>query len=863
MRLFGSFLLGISLFCTAYILSSAEDTEDREFPLQMIVVSSRVEAEAILRHLETGKSFEELAKEYSVDAAGPAGGYLGMVKLSTLRPEVREALESMGSSQVTEIVQTPSGYMILKVLTEAERLEMEAGPIQKHQLAIAGGHRIATQVGGFGTVDTFFKRLNKPPAFYLDLPTVCETKLKALEIGIGRVQQFLADRATEELGSRERMGLIDLYEWQGQLSAYQGDLEEALKYFQKGYELSVAHDLQDLQLLFEEMIGATYLRRGQIEHCTTNHNPRCCLLPLGPEGRHTRGSNDENAIKHFLRFLEQKPDDLEVKWLLNIAYMALGKYPQDVPEKHLIPPAAFESAEDIGRFEDVAPSLGLDVFNMAGGAIMDDFDNDGFFDTVISSYGNCDPMHYFRNQGDGTFADRTREAGLADQLGGLNLIQTDYNNDGWLDIYVLRGAWELPMRNSLLKNNGGGTFTDVTREAGLAVPATATQTAAWADFDNDGHIDLFVGNEFGRSQLFHNNGDGTFTDVAYRAGVDRVAFTKGVAARDYDNDGYVDYYVSNWGEENFLYHNNGNGTFTDLARQLQVEKPIDSFPVWFFDYDNDGWEDLFVSSFVISLVAVVRSHLKLPTQAETQKLYKNVDGRSFQDVTGKVGLDRVLMPMGANFGDVDNDGFLDFYLGTGTPSFVALVPNILFRNHDGKYFVDISTSSGTGHLGKGHAIAFGDFDNDGDQDIFEEVGGAVPGDRYANVLFRNSGHRNNWISLRLEGVKTNRAAIGARIKVTVIGHDQARRSIHRVVSSGGSFGASPLQQHIGLGKARHIEALEIWWPTSNTRQTFHNVAPNQFLEIREFAKDFVKLERRALPSLKVQPKPKDLAHAPG
>jgi hypothetical protein len=178
------------------------------------------------------------------------------------------------------------------------------------------------------------------------------------------------------------------------------------------------------------------------------------------------------------------------------------------------------------------------------------------------------------------------------------------------------------------------------------------------------------------------------------------------------------------------------------------------------------------------------------------------------------------MPMGANFGDIDNDGFLDIYLGTGNPSYASLVPNVLLRNHDGKYFVDVTVSSGTGELHKGHGIAFADLDNNGNEDIIAEVGGATPGDSHALRVFENPGNGNDWISVKLVGVKTNRAAIGARIKVTVENKGQGTRSIYRTVGSGGSFGASPLQQHIGLGKDARIVDLEIWWPTSNTRQHF-------------------------------------------
>src|SRR3989442_40889 len=217
----------------------------------------------------------------------------------------------------------------------------------------------------------------------------------------------------------------------------------------------------------------------------------------------------------------------------------------------------------------------------AGGSIVDDFDNDGFLDIVETSFDPCQPMRAFHNNGDGTFSDVSERSHLAEQLGGINCVQTDFNNDGWLDIYVMRGGWEWPMRNSLLRNNRDGTFTDVTLESGLLSVDYPTHSAAWADYDNDGWVDLYVGHEHTPSQLFRNKGDGTFEDVAARAGVNRVAFTKGVAWGDYDDDGYPDLYVSNYGADNFLYHNRGDGSFEEVATQLGVEKPKWSFPTWF------------------------------------------------------------------------------------------------------------------------------------------------------------------------------------------------------------------------------------------------------------------------------------------
>jgi hypothetical protein len=548
------------------------------------------------------------------------------------------------------------------------------------------------------------------------------------------------------------------------------------------------------------------------------------------------------ATRYFSSYLAEDAEDLEVRWLLNLAHRYAGSYPAGVPPAHLIPVAALASSEDIGRFVDVAPQAGLNAVGLSGGVIVDDFDNDGRLDLVTSSIDSCAPLRFFRRNEDGTFTDRAAGVGLAGQLGGLNILQTDYNNDGRLDILVLRGGWEMPQRKSLLRQNADGTFTDVTIASGLGKALTGTQAAVWTDIDNDGRLDLFAGNENGPAQLFRNNGDGTFDDIAERAGVNRRGFNKGVASADYDNDGWPDLYVSNLGGANFLYRNNRDGTFTELGRGAGVPGPGQGFPTWFFDYDNDGYQDIFVGSFVTSVDEAARAYLRLPPNGNTLKLYRNLGDGSFQDVTRQAGLDKVLMVMGANFGDIDNDGFLDMYLGTGSPSYASLVPSLLLRNRGGQSFVDVTASSGTGELHKGHGVAFADLDHDGDEEIVFEVGGATPGDAHALRVFENPGHGNDWVSLKLTGVKTNRAAIGARIAVT-LESDQGRRVLHRSVGSGGSFGAAPLMQHIGLGRnARRVD-VEIWWPTSNTRQRFQNVDKNRFFEITEFAEALRPLER--------------------
>jgi hypothetical protein len=449
-------------------------------------------------------------------------------------------------------------------------------------------------------------------------------------------------------------------------------------------------------------------------------------------------------------------------------------------------------------------------------------------------------MVFYRNKGDGTFENRTKEAGLSDQLGGLNCVQADYNNDGFLDIFIPRGAWlQTPMRPTLLRNNGNGTFTDVTREAGLLEP-TNSIAAQWADYDNDGYLDLFVCNETGPARLYHNRGDGTFEEVSVKAGLTARGIWKGVTWIDFDGDRFPDLFLNDLGGRAKLYRNRGDGTFADVSLEMGIDGPRGGFSCWAFDYDNDGWPDIFAANADKDVGDVIKGLTGAPLGRHVNRLFKNVEGKRFRDVTAEAGLDTVFAVMGSNFGDFDNDGFLDFYLGTGSPSLSALVPNRMLRNLGGRRFADITGSSGTGHLQKGHGVACGDWRRSGDVDIVIEMGGAVNGDRYHNVLFQNPGSGNNWLNVKLVGKRTNRAALGARIKVVTAGAEP--QTIYRWVSSGSSFGASPLEQHIGLGKADRVTRLEVYWPTSNTTQVFQNVTANQGIEITEFADSYRRRE---------------------
>jgi tetratricopeptide (TPR) repeat protein len=706
----------------------------------------------------------------------------------------------------------------------------------------AAGVKYTLSVAGGEEAESVLRALPEMEGLSQDLPAICRARGQSLARVTEQLEKRLdsANTPGAEASPAER---IKMYYTEAQLFAYQGNMEKAITLWQSADQI-VQSSSPRLVSPMEETLGIAYLHKSEMENNVYLEPGNSCIFPMDASARYRITQDSQQSIQYFLKYLDQKPDELEVKWLLNLAFMTLGEYPGSVPQKYLILPSAFASKEDVGRFKDVAPGAGLNLASLAGGVIVDDFDNDGLLDVIISSMDPCESLRFFHNNGDGTFTDRTVQAGLSDQLGGLNIIQADYNNDGCMDILVLRGGWEYPIRRSLLRNNCNGTFTDVTGASGLAEPATASQSAVWADIDNDGFLDLFIANERGPNQLFRNRGDGTFEDISHSAGVDQSSFTKGVVAADYDNDGYMDLYVSNFSSVNFLFHNNHDRTFTEVAKTAGVQEPRGSFSTWFFDYDNDGWPDLLVNSYYQSDDEVMRTYLDLPHHAETMKLYKNMRDGTFKDVTAAVGLDKVFMPMGANFGDVDNDGFPDIYLGNGSPSYGSLIPHTLLRNHDGKYFVDITASSGTGELHKGHGIAFADLDRRGFEDIVAEIGGMVPGDKHVLRVFENPGSRNDWINVHLVGVKTNRAAIGAQIKITLENKASGSRTIYRTVSSGGSFGANPMEQHIGLGPAARITTLEVWWPASKTRQKFYNVERNQFIEVKEFAQTFGKLDRK-------------------
>lgn len=576
-------------------------------------------------------------------------------------------------------------------------------------------------------------------------------------------------------------------------------------------------------LLF--IVGMAYMRHGEIENCVQSHNHESCFIPIKGGGVHQLPFGSRKAIIQFETILKEFPNDLEAKYLLNIAYMTLGEYPDKVPPAWLIDPAWYTNKVKIKPFEDVAPLLGLNYNGHAGGAILEDFTNDGWLDLVISSWNHKDPTLFYVNNGDGTFTDKSEESGIINHLGSLNINQVDFNNDGWMDIYIMRGAWYLKdgdIPNTLLMNTGKGTFEDVTLKAGLTHYAP-TQASAWADFNLDGWVDLVVANESYSDylrgiDLYINQKDGTFTHESVKYGLTQNEYFKGCVAVDVNNDRYPDIYFSGLTNGNMLMINHGyegKEVFLPAGPTADVRAPHMSFPCWNFDYNNDGNEDLFVSGFSNDGspgVLWIKGHEKKPDQTFLPKLYRNKGNMVFEDVSEQMGLNEVAFTMGCNFGDINTDGFLDFYLATGNPLYQSLVPNKMYLNMDGKKFEDVSYSGNFANIQKGHGVSFGDWDHDGDEDMYVVIGGAYDGDFFYNCLLQNPNeNNNNWIVLNLEGTSANKAAIGARVAISVQEGGKERK-IYRTVTSGASFGANSLALEVGLRKSTSINSVTVQWP---------------------------------------------------
>ena len=643
----------------------------------------------------------------------------------------------------------------------------------------------------------------------------------------------------------------------GEIQTCINEIENLIIRQQLTYQDLITKDL----LPIIDLLAISYLRQGEVNNCQNNHNSYSCILPLKDEAFHIDVNGSTKAIEIYTQIYEKFPND-NYKWLLNLAHMSIGEHPNNVPERYRINyPNWNIEQKKIKAFKEVSLKLGIAQDGLSGGVSIDDFNNDGLLDIFITSYGMSDQSKLYTNTSNG-FIDTTEEAGLTGIVSGLNCIHADYDNDGNIDIFVLRGAWlgeggNHP--NSLLKNNGDGTFTDVTKSAGL-LSFHPTQTASWADVNNDGYLDLFIGNESNEKQshpceLYINQKDGSFIEESSNYNLSSIeGFIKGVVFGDINNDKWPDLYISVMGGNNLLFKNNF-GKFENISKTAGVQGPNFSFPTWFWDVNNDGFNDILVASYDTRNIQNVAGDFVKELQGEKvlsdkSKLYINNGDETFSEQSNAFNIDKSFYAMGSNFGDLDNDGWLDFYIGTGSPEFTSVVPNRMFRNVDGISFEEVTSAGGFGHIQKGHGVSFADLDNDGDQDIYAVLGGAYEGDNYPNVCFENPIFENNWVILNLEGVQSNRSAIGTKLKLDL----DNGRTIFYTINTGGSFGANSLQAEIGLGQSKMIQTLTIIWPSSDT-QIFNSVAVNKKHKLSEGQNKLIEV-----PYEKVQLLSKELNH---
>jgi hypothetical protein len=501
------------------------------------------------------------------------------------------------------------------------------------------------------------------------------------------------------------------------------------------------------------------------------------------------------------------------------------------------------------------------IETMTGGVAVFDYNNDGLLDifftngAAIPSLEKSDPSYYnrlFRNNGDGTFTDVTESAGLKGIGYSMGVAAGDYDNDGFVDLYVTGVNY-----NQLFHNNGDGTFTDVTAKASVSgiIPESGKAwsiTAGWFDYNNDGLLDLFVVNYLDydihtaalcnqdgvpaycspngfqgtHNILYRNNGDGTFTDVSAQSHISQyIGKGMGVAFADYDDDGFTDIFVSNDTFQNFLLHNNGDGTFTDVALEAGVAftgngKTVAGMGADFRDLDNDGKPEIFHTAMF----------------GDTFPLYRNLGGGQFEDATSRAGLTTLtsrFTAWGTGAFDFDNDGRKDLFAATSDilDNADAVVhrpyalPNLLLRNKGNLTFEDVSATAGAAfsvpaaHRG----TAFGDFNNDGKIDIVVTVLNGPP-----ELLMNRTRDQNHWIILKLVGVKSNRDGLGTKVKISTSHGDQYNEATTAV----GYNSSSDKRVHFGLGDATVIDKIELAWP-SGVKQILNNVKADQILTVTE------------------------------
>ncbi len=523
-----------------------------------------------------------------------------------------------------------------------------------------------------------------------------------------------------------------------------------------------------------------------------------------------RGSQYEAAIDSGVLAMEANPGNERVRNMLWLASEALGGYPARVPDEYRMVAKCGHAPASV-HYENIAAKIGILKTNSGRGSVIFDYNNDGYLDVAISGpHSGCS---LYRNNGDGTFTDVSVESGLDRCINGFGMVAGDYDNDGFQDLFIT-GLGFYHGKAKLFRNNGDGTFTESTDAAGLTTWGPSF-IASWVDYDCDGYLDLFVTYNFAelfdkhqQNRLFHNNGDGTFTDVTAQSGLHSKFTTIGACWGDYDNDGFPDLFLSSFMGRPTLFHNNGDGTFTDVSEQAGLSEPLLGFVCNFLDYDNDGWMDIvqFIWSDHDDFVYTLRNGQGPEGTFPTRIYHNNRDG-TFTVKDREIGLDGCWGTMSANFGDINNDGHLDMVFGNGSPRMERLEPPAVLET-DGKRFRNITFSAGLPPVGKGHGVNFADLFGDGRLSLIIADGGAYPGDLQSTFVYYPKELPGNYLNVRLRGTKSNRDAIGARVTLRT-GQTQQVREIF----AGTGFGSLPYEQHFGLGDLTSVDAIEIRWPS--------------------------------------------------
>jgi tetratricopeptide (TPR) repeat protein len=554
---------------------------------------------------------------------------------------------------------------------------------------------------------------------------------------------------------------------------------------------------------------------------------------------HYRLGNYSDAARRLTGALQIRPNSVD-QWLLKLA---LDGAKSRAPETRAFPaiePQIDPANPPLLAFENIAPALGVNRFDGNGTCAWGDYDNDGRLDLFLAGSGTF--MAVYRNEG-ARFREVTAEVGLAKVPSGYSLNLIDYDNDGRIDLYVSLNGWSGPMPDRLYRNVSG-RFEDVTAKSGAGDPGSGF-VSLWADFDNDGHLDFAVANGVLKDgsvpALYRNRGDGTFSNMTRAAGLNEphTHGAIGIALGDYDRDGDVDLFINSLtNAPNRLYRNDGKFRFTDVSRESGVhQQPMhNGFVAFFTDYNNDAWPDLLVTSLApwdVVVEGLKRTFFVAGPQAlhpDATRLLRNNRNGTFSDVTYEAKLWAPMGVMGAGVADLDNDGWVDFYFGTGDPQLSRLEPNRFFRNNGDGTFSDLTNYVGFSRAGnKGHGVSFIDIDDDGDLDVYAQLGGHYPGDHAENAFYRNlKGNQNRWLEVDLVGTKSHRQAIGAQLTVKA-----GKLTVYREVKGSEGFGATnPYRQHFGLGRETKIDSLEVVWP-SGLRERIEGLESNRVLTMKE------------------------------